>query len=239
MVDLLISYSKILSNELKNIFPLYRTQKDYIIYNVFEYAWDGWMCYVKKCAQESASTLIAGINPGPHGMAQTGVPFGNISAVKNYVGISPDIHQPEIRHKKRPIIGMQYKKEEPSGLLLWNTISSLFPDARNFFSNYFVINYCPLAFFSETGENITPNKLTQEERKHIEDVCSTHFLKYTHTLNITRILAIGRYTYDKIQTIIQMHRLSFECIYIPHPSPLNRMRENFVPTFSHAIKKIK
>lgn len=43
------------------------------IYNPLEYAWETHRCYVEKYCQGGQSILFLGMNPGPFGMAQTGV----------------------------------------------------------------------------------------------------------------------------------------------------------------------
>jgi len=42
------------------------------------------------------------MNPGPWGMAQTGVPFGEINAVKDWLGINAEVDKPQKQHPKRP-----------------------------------------------------------------------------------------------------------------------------------------
>ena len=39
-------------------------------------------------------------NPGPYGMAQTGVPFGEIPAVRDWMGISGLVGKPDPEHPK-------------------------------------------------------------------------------------------------------------------------------------------
>lgn len=240
MVNTLLSYSSTLSQSLNTLFPHYKTKNDCIVYSVFEYAWEGWKEYVHRCAKSSARIVLLGINPGPHGMLQTGIPFGTISAVHNYIGIrNARIKQPTVSHKNRPVYGMKYTREEQSGLLLWNTIRSLFANASDFFSHCFVINYCPLAFFTQKGENITPDKLTTQERKNVENACSAHLFKYLRIFNTSLILAIGRYACEKAQsfssdlyTIPQKN-----IVYIPHPSPLNRNRMACAPMLRNILTK--
>ena len=134
---------------------------------------------------------------------------------------------------------MAYTKEEQSGLLLWNTIAQLFPESHDFFSRCFVINYCPLAFFTSNGQNITPDKLTQDERSVVECACSAHLHAYLKTLETSRVLTVGRYAFEKAQSLIkEMNLLSkIEIIYIPHPSPLNRNRMAFAPALRDALMK--
>ncbi len=240
MLHTLLTSSSKLSTSLNTLFPHYKTKDNHIVYNVFEYAWQGWEAYIHKCAKLSAKIMLLGINPGPHGMLQTGIPFGSISAVRNYIGIhDADIKQPTVLHKNRPVDGMKYTKEEQSGLLLWNTIESLFTNSLNFFSHCFVINYCPLAFFTQKGENITPDKLGTEERKDVEHRCTSHLLEYLNIFNTSLILAIGRYAFNKAQLLSRdLHIIPQKnIIYIPHPSPLNRNRILCAPTLKNVLKK--
>lgn len=220
---------------------------EYVIYNVFEYAWDGWSTYITNYANHLAKTLILGINPGPHGMVQTGVPFGNISTITHWLNINPKILQPAKLHPKRPVLGLKYHKEEASGYLLWNTIANLFPTPASFFKQCIVLNYCPLAFFTEDGGNVTPDKIPPKSRESIEEACSLHLASYLKAFGITRILGIGRYATKKAsQLCTRLHTLAnrsgndgdfqyysnIEIHYISHPSPLNPNHKQFPDMFS-------
>lgn len=43
------------------------------VYNPLEYAWETHRCYVERYCRGGQSVLFLGMNPGPFGMAQTGV----------------------------------------------------------------------------------------------------------------------------------------------------------------------
>ena len=45
-------------------------------YNPLTYAWDTFEQYLRKYAGGRKRVLFLGMNPGPWGMTQTGVPFG-------------------------------------------------------------------------------------------------------------------------------------------------------------------
>ena len=49
-----------------------------------------------------------------------------------------------------------------------------FPDAKDFFRDHFVANYCPLVFMEESGRNRTPDKLPASEKKPLEEACDQH-----------------------------------------------------------------
>lgn len=245
----LLASSRSLSRALHGVFPTYLSAEGFTVYNVFEYAWDGWRGYVESCAKDSARILMLGINPGPHGMAQTGVPFGAVSAVSGYIGIQPIIEQPAMRHPARAVLGMRCPKEEPSGALLWGTIKSMFPRAQDFFARCFVLNYCPLAFFSPAGENMTPDKLQKGERAALEEACGAHLRAYIETLGITKIVAVGRYAQKQTEAQVEKQGIfggpsgslfgegaAVEICYLPHPSPLNRNRDAFAPELARILK---
>ena len=52
------------------------------VYNPLEYARAGWEQYVTKYARTGVEAVLVGMNPGPWGMAQTGVPFGEVNIVR-------------------------------------------------------------------------------------------------------------------------------------------------------------
>ena len=49
---------------------------DCYIYNPLEYAWQMHEAYLSRFVSRPTRTLLLGMNPGPFGMAQNGVPFG-------------------------------------------------------------------------------------------------------------------------------------------------------------------
>ena len=50
------------------------------------------------------------MNPGPFGMVQTGVPFGEVAAVRNWLGIYAPIDQPVRQHPKRLVDGLRLSR---------------------------------------------------------------------------------------------------------------------------------
>ena len=111
---------------------------------------------------------MLGMNPGPWGMAQTGVPFGEIPAVRDWMGISSVVDKPGNEHPKRPVEGFACERSEVSGRRLWGLFSEKFPNPEDFFRDHFVANYCPLVWMGETGKNITPDKLPKVEMAPVD-----------------------------------------------------------------------
>lgn len=132
------------------------------VYNPLDYARSPHELYLSRFASTRKRIVFLGMNPGPFGMVQTGVPFGEIDAVRNWMGIAAPVAKPAIENPKRPIEGFACLRSEVSGRRLWGLFSQRFPRAEDFFAEHFVANYCPLAFFDQ-GRNLTPDKLPASE----------------------------------------------------------------------------
>ncbi len=226
------------SKELSHVLDTLAYPSTVCVYNVFNYAWEGWKAYVSNFAhtkKQQKKYLLLGINPGPHGMVQTGIPFGNISAVTRYLQLQYTVQQPEHMHPKRPVQGLQYHREEKSGEKVWGCIQKLFPSPQDFFAQAFVLNFCPLAFFNkETASNLTPDHTLLRKDKSIKEVevlCKEHLRNYCNILGITTILAIGRYSHTIAQSLLNVLNIN-ELHYIPHPSPLNPKNTEFESTIN-------
>ena len=120
-------------------------------YNPLEYAWDRHCEYLTKFGSGKKKVLFLGMNPGPYGMAQTGVPFGEIPHVRDWMGISGPVGKPDPEHNKRPITGFDCERSEVSGRRLWGLFAELFGSADEFFKDHFVANFCPLVWMKDTA----------------------------------------------------------------------------------------
>src|SRR6476646_278158 len=111
------------------------------------------------------------MNPGPFGMAQTGVPFGEVKAVRDWMGIDGRVGRPDPEHPKRPVLGFGHPRAEVSGTRLWGWAEARYRTADAFFDRFYVLNWCPLCFLEEGGRNRTPDKLPVAERDALYAVC--------------------------------------------------------------------
>ena len=143
------------------------------VYNPLEYARAPHELYVRRFGDSKKRVLFLGMNPGPWGMAQTGVPFGEIALVRDWMGIEADVLQPAIENPKRPVEGFGCARSEVSGRRLWGLFAERYGTAEAFFAEHFVANYCPLAFF-EGGRNLTPDKLPADEQAPLLAACDAH-----------------------------------------------------------------
>lgn len=163
--------------------------------------------------------LFMGMNPGPFGMAQNGVPFGATSKVKDFLKINGSVDLVLDAHPKLPIVGLEMKREEESGKRFWSVMEEIYGNCEEFFKHSFATNYCPLAFIDKgsTAKNITPDKLSKQDQKKIELVCDEFLEKQINILKPKRIIAIGRYS----EKMALKNKDKIEVLYLFHPSPAN------------------
>lgn len=126
------------------------------VYHPLDYAYDPYKNYVTKYCNGPKTVLYVGMNPSPHGMCQTGVPFGDVYCVKNWLNIAGDVNKPPKQHLRYPIVGFAHRTPEVSGSRLWGFLQKCYGEAERFFEDSFVVNYCPVALISGVGSNLTP-----------------------------------------------------------------------------------
>lgn len=191
-----------------------------VVYNPLVYAAAVHDAYLATYAKTGIRALFLGMNPGPFGMAQVGVPFGEIAAVRDWMQLSGPIGQPSQVHLKRPITGFACTKSEVSGRRLWGLFQEHYPHAKDFFSHYFVANYCPLVFMSDTGANITPDKLPAAERAPVEAACDAYLRSLITALKPQHIIGVGAFAMKQAQRAVANTALADIPIgTILHPSP--------------------
>lgn len=186
------------------------------VYNPLDYAHRSHAKYVTRFAHEGVEALFLGMNPGPFGMAQTGVPFGEIEHVRDWMGINEAVEQPKHVHPKRPIEGFACQRSEVSGQRVWSWAKAHYPQADDFFKRFYVHNYCPLVFMADTGRNITPDKLQKEERNAVYAHCDELLTSLIAILKPQRVIGVGGFAEAAAKRVVgdglPVHR-------ILHPSP--------------------
>ena len=187
------------------------------VYNPLEYAWRPHATYLRRFGAAPKEYLLLGMNPGPFGMAQTGVPFGEIAAVRDFLGIEDRVGKPDPEHPKRPISGFSCPRSEVSGRRLWGWCRNRFGTAEQFFARYFVHNYCPLVFMDEGGRNITPDKLPGAERDPLFEICDELLRRVVTTLQPRMVVGVGVFAEKRARMALSELDLKFG--RLPHPSP--------------------
>ncbi|NJK88662.1 MAG: single-stranded DNA-binding protein, partial [Myxococcales bacterium] len=160
MSDDLVEISRLLSAEVQDlVFGPPVTH----VYNPLDYARAPHRAYLERYGGTPKSVVMFGMNPGPWGMAQTGVPFGEVHFVRDWLGIDAPVERPEREHPKRPVEGFRCRRSEVSGARLWGWPGPASALREAFFDRFFVANYCPLVFMEDSGRNRTPDKLPSAE----------------------------------------------------------------------------
>ncbi len=208
------------------------------VYNPLDYAWSAHEMYLRRYGQGHKRVVFLGMNPGPFGMAQTGVPFGEIAAVRDWLGIETRIGKPVCEHPKRPIEGFACKKSEVSGQRLWGLFASRFGQTRTFFKDHFVINYCPLAFLVASGGNLTPDKLSASQKKKLFAACDEHLRSSVEALKPEWLIGVGNFAEERAKLVFEETPLKIGKILHPSPaSPLANQAPGWAQVATAQLKK--
>jgi single-strand selective monofunctional uracil DNA glycosylase len=163
------------------------------VYNPLVYARRPHEAYLDRYARQGVDTLLVGMNPGPWGMAQTGVPFGEVALVREFLGIDEPVDQPLAVHPKRPIEGFACRRSEVSGQRLWGWARERYRSPQRFSRSFFVTNYCPLVFMEASGRNRTPDKLPGREREPLFAVCDEALRRLVAWCGPKRVIGVGAF----------------------------------------------
>ena len=185
-------------------------------YNPLAYALAPHADYLRRYGGGGKRVVLLGMNPGPFGMVQTGVPFGEIAAVRDWLGIAGEVGRPAQENPARPIEGFACTRSEVSGRRLWGLFAQRFGGAAAFFAEHFVANYCPLAFFSD-GRNLTPDKLPAAEAAPLYAACDAHLRRLVEVQQPEWVIGIGAWSEQRAREALAGLPLQFGRIL--HPSP--------------------
>jgi single-strand selective monofunctional uracil DNA glycosylase len=169
------------------------------VYDPLVYARAPWDAYCARYGQGRRDVLLVGMNPGPFGMAQVGVPFGEVAMVRDWLGLEASVGRPPNEHPKRPILGFACPRSEVSGARLWGWARDRFGTPERFFERFFVANYCPLVFMSESGANVTPDKLPAHERGPLFAACDRALRRTVLHFEPRFVIGVGAFAEDRIR----------------------------------------
>lgn len=195
------------------------------VYNPLDYAWQPHETYLRKFGNGPKRMVWLGMNPGPFGMMQTGVPFGEVAAVRDWMGIEAPVAAPAHEHPKRRIEGFQCRRSEVSGRRVWGWAQLRHGTAEAFFADAFVLNYCPLVFLEDSGRNRTPDALPASERAPMIEACDRHLAEAITALEPTWLIGVGGFAAKRLQALVEGDLLDgafarrLRIGQIIHPSP--------------------
>ncbi len=207
------------------------------VYNPLDYAREPHSLYLKKYGATKKEVVFLGMNPGPWGMAQTGVPFGEIDAVKQWLQIEAPVKKPNPEHPKRPVLGFNCSRSEVSGRRLWGLFKERFGMAGEFFKHHFVSNYCPLVFMEAGGRNRTPDRLEAKEKETLFAACDRHLQQVVEILEPRRVIAVGRFTEGC--ALRALAEVDVRVGQILHPSPASpAANRDWAGTVTHQLEEL-
>jgi single-strand selective monofunctional uracil DNA glycosylase len=186
--------------------------------NPLDYAWAPHEAYLRAFGNGQKRVIFLGMNPGPFGMAQVGVPFGEVNAVRDWMKINAPVAQPKTPNPHRPVEGFACTRSEISGQRLWALFSERFPDAHDFFAEHFVLNYCPLAFF-DNARNVTPDKISKAETTPLYVACDEHLRECVRAMRPEWVIGVGKFAEAQATKALHTEFPSLKIGTVLHPSP--------------------
>ncbi|HYP87340.1 MAG TPA: uracil-DNA glycosylase family protein [Polyangiaceae bacterium] len=207
-----------ISRELaRNVDKLKFAPPVHYVYNPLVYAKQPHEAYLNQWGEGKKRALLLGMNPGPFGMAQTGVPFGDIGMVRDFLAVSGGVSRPPLEHPKRPVEGFACPRSEVSGKRLWGFARERFGEPERFFQHFFVANYCPLAFMEESGANRTPDKLPKAEQQALFAACDRALARTVELLEPDFVIGVGAFATARAKSALS--DFGGTIATISHPSP--------------------
>jgi single-strand selective monofunctional uracil DNA glycosylase len=186
------------------------------VYNPLDYAGALHEAYLARFGTGTKKVVFLGMNPGPFGMVQTGIPFGEVEAVKNWLKLDGMVKIPTPVYDPRPIEGLACSRSEVSGRRLWGYFAEKYQTPEAFFARNFVANYCPLAFLDQ-ARNVTPDKLPKAEAAPLYQLCDAYLSDMVEILQPEWVIGVGKFARQRAEKVLSGRAIKFGDIL--HPSP--------------------
>ncbi|MBK70592.1 MAG: single-stranded DNA-binding protein [Euryarchaeota archaeon] len=226
--DLLVCASALRDDSEKYARELVREGSVDCVYNPLMYAWDVHKKYIEIAGGGGAKTVMLGMNPGPHGMGQMGIPFAATSMVRDLLGISGiPVGQPSDPHPRRPVIGLDYPREEVSGTRIWGLLSDTYGSSESIFEKVFLVNHCPLMLLDgERAVNVTPDKISGGTARSLLERCDEHLVEVVDILGAETVIGIGKFAERRALAALEGTGIEIRGCWHPSPaSPLANRNE--------------
>ena len=208
------------------------------VYNPLEYAREPHEMYLERYAAGDKRIVLLGMNPGPWGMAQTGVPFGEIGMVTNWLGIRGTVKVPAAGHPRVKVQGFDCPRHEVSGTRLWGFLRDRYGSAEAMRRELLVSNYCPLLFLDEAGRNITPDRLRRADQVALFAVCDRFLRVVVEAVRPEWLVGVGQFALGRATAVIEKTGVAVRVTSIMHPSPANpRSQKNWAGTVRDSLRR--
>lgn len=217
--------------------PLHFGAPVHTVYNPLVYARAPYDLYLQRYARPPKEVMFVGMNPGPWGMAQTGVPFGEVGFARDFLGLEAPVGRPETEHPKRPIAGYACTRSEVSGARVWGWVKERFGTPERFFERFFIANYCPLVFMEPSGLNRTPDKLPRSERDPLFAACDEALRSLVEYLQPKLVVGVG--TFAEARAKEALAGMDVTIGRILHPSPASPLaNRGWAPLVEQELKAL-
>jgi single-strand selective monofunctional uracil DNA glycosylase len=191
------------------------------VYNPLAYARRPHEAYLARFAATRKRVVFLGMNPGPWGMVQTGVPFGAIPMVAEWLGIREPVQAPAGGHPRVAVTGFDCARREVSGMRLWGFLRDTYGTVEAMAREMFVSNYCPLLFLDDEGRNLTPDRIGRADQPGLFRACDRHLREVIDALQPEWLVGVGLFAAGRAHAVVEEEGLSIKVAAIPHPSPAN------------------
>jgi single-strand selective monofunctional uracil DNA glycosylase len=118
---------------------------------------------------------------------------------------------------------------------LWKLFSERFGPPENFFAEHFVANYCPLAFLSASGSNVTPDELAKAERARLSGLCDAHLRQVLEILRPEWLIGIGAFAQQCAERVAAGREIRVGQILHPGPASPKANRHDWGETATQEL----
>ncbi|MCC6215775.1 MAG: single-stranded DNA-binding protein [Polyangiaceae bacterium] len=204
------------------------------VYDPLAHARDPHERYLARWGAGAKRVLFLGMNPGPFGMVQTGVPFGDVASVRDFLGVEGRVSRPRREHPLRPVLGFACPRSEVSGQRLWGWVERRFESPARFFRDHFVHNYCPLAFLEAGGRNLTPDRLCAADQGPLFTACDAALTEVVQALGSRHVVGVGAFAERRARYALRGAGVTV--CGILHPSPASPLaNRGWAPTIERQL----
>jgi len=165
------------------------------VWNPALYALDIYQEYLTKFPPEPGAILALGLNPGPYGMAQTGIPFTDCRTASGALGMEmtiPGKAPDDLISRLKKANGKWRGTYERSSLGMYRFLILAWGDIKTAYRNWFVGNPCPLLFLDPERWNVTPADPRLRRMKEVGELRQRAVIGFSEILNPRGIVCFGK-----------------------------------------------
>lgn len=210
------------------------------VYHPLDYAFKLHAAFTRKYCTSPKKLLFLGMNPGPWGMCQTGIPFGEVNIVTDWFNINEEVLKPEKECPERKVLGLDCSRSEISGQRIWGLFKNICTIPENFFKNAYMYNYCPIAMMKNGGLNVTPTEIKGETQRKLEEICDKTLYEIIQLLQAEIVVGVGKFAETRaLQVLKKNNPLNTKVLYLLHPSPRVANNQNWVSTAAKKLEELQ